>query len=563
MNRNLNTLIIPQQLIKILIVVAILANAVGLFFPSLSSTFTPYYASIAKTMVQSGDWIDLKLLNQDWMDKPHFPFWVSAVSFKIFGINSFAYMLPGFIFNLLGAFFTYKLARFWFNRNVGFLAILFYLTTFHLMMSAIDVRAEAYLLGEIIPACYFWLRYDQSPKVKYLIWGAFFTALALMTKGIFILITITSGLIILWIYQKKYHNLISIKWWGALVLTFILTAPEFFALYYQFDMHPDKVVFGHTHVSGIRWFFWDSQFGRFFNTGPIMSTNPPPFHYLFFIHTFLWAFLPWSLLFIGILYYLWRYGLGTQNEREATLYLLSSFFITFILFSITKFQVDHYINIIFPFANIICAKWVVDRYNKRNAVFEALYYIQFFIAILLLFLSLILSLFILHGIFQIIIVSLALFYFIIIYLMRSLKRVDKLYLYPVLGILVTFVFAMFVNGVEYRKYDAGYMIAKYLNNQVPLNIVGYQTDLMSLNFYSNNPYFYIDSLIKLPKNIKQYYLVIKPENLKLLQKFNLNIATKQLASGCLIQTFLGNVFNPVKLEQSEDHYLVLEVKKAH
>ena len=319
--------------LKALIILAILVNCTGMLFPALSSTFTPYYASIAKHIVLSNNWTDLVLSGHDWLDKPHLPFWLTALSFKIFGISSFAYIVPGFIFYLIGGYYTYLLSRKWYAANTALIATLVYFTSLHLMLSAIDVRAEAYLLGEIMPACYYWLLYDNKTKFKYLVLGAFFTGLAMMTKGIFVLITIMSGLCVLWIYQKRWHNFISKKWIFALILSFLCVAPELFALYAQFDMHPEKIIFGHTHVSGIRWFFWDSQFGRFFNTGPIMSTNPPPLHWLFFVHTFLWAFLPWwPIFFIGVWMMAKTIFSGNLKDKEIFIYLLAAFFITFLLF---------------------------------------------------------------------------------------------------------------------------------------------------------------------------------------------------------------------------------------
>ncbi len=368
---------------KLLIVMAVLANSVGMFFPSLSSTFTPYYGSIAKHIVLTNNWTDLILSGHDWMDKPHLPFWLTALSFKIFGINSFAYILPGFLFHLVGIYYTYRLARLWYSKEVGVLAALFTATALHLMLSSIDVRAEAFLLGEIMPACYYWLKFDRQSKFKYLILGAIFTALALMTKGIFVLVTIISGLAFLWFYQKRWSNFLSPKWIFALALSFIYIIPELIALYCQFDAQPQKVIFGHTHMSGIRWYFWDSQFGRFFNTGPIMSSNPPPFHQLFFIHTFLWAYLPWWPMFFIALWTAIRKDLGNKAVTAANVYFFSSFFVTFILFSITKFQVDHYTNIIFPFASIICAAWLV-RVIKTQTKKHPILYIESGISILLL-----------------------------------------------------------------------------------------------------------------------------------------------------------------------------------
>lgn len=69
------------------------------------------YASIAKTMAQSNNYIELFVENTDWLDKPHFPFWISALSFEVFGINTFAYKLPALLFVFLGAVYTYLLAK--------------------------------------------------------------------------------------------------------------------------------------------------------------------------------------------------------------------------------------------------------------------------------------------------------------------------------------------------------------------------------------------------------------------------------------------------------------------
>ena len=541
---------------KILIIVAILANSVGMFFPSLSSTFTPYYGSIAKHIVLSNNWTDLILSGHDWMDKPHLPFWLTAFSFKIFGINSFAYILPGFLFNLLGIYYTYRLARLWYTKEVGVLAALFTSTALHLMLSSIDVRAEAYLLGEIMPACYYWLKFDRQAKFKYLVLGAIFTALALMTKGIFVIVTIISGLTFLWIYQRRWSNFISVKWIGALLLSFIYIAPELIALYYQFDAQPQKVVFGHTHMSGIRWYFWDSQFGRFFNTGPIMSSNPPPLHQLFFVHTFLWAYLPWWPMFFAAI---WTAIKKRKSSNvTANVYLFASFFVTFLLFSITKFQVDHYTNIIFPFASIICAAWFVNLIKEHKAK-PAILYIESGISILLVTLVIVLSFIALKGDDLYIIELCALIG--VLAMLSLLKRswIIKTIAYPTIAMCVVFVFAMTVNGVEYAKYDAGYQMARYLNREVHAPVIGYKIDLLSLDLHSDNPYILVDNLTEAENTKKPFFLVTKQEDIAEVEtKFPGTTVDSDFAGGS-IETFMGNVINTERLKEKLTKYVILKV----
>ena len=63
-----------------------------------------------------------------YLDKPHMHFWLSAISFKIFGLYEWTYRIPALLFTALGAYSIYQLtkklyfwtlARFW-RINHGF-----------------------------------------------------------------------------------------------------------------------------------------------------------------------------------------------------------------------------------------------------------------------------------------------------------------------------------------------------------------------------------------------------------------------------------------------------------
>lgn len=538
---------------------SIVIGGIGMLFPFLGSTFSPYYGSIAKHIVLTNNWSDLMLSGHDWLDKPHFPFWITAISFKIFGINAFAYILPGFIFNLIGTLYTYKLAKLWYDNMVALVATLFYLTCLHLMLSAIDVRAEAYLLGEIIPACYYLLLYDRTKTLKSLILSAIFSALAMMTKGIFIIVTIGSGFICLWIYQHRLTNIFDYRWWLVIFLSLFLITPEIISLYIQFDMHPEKVIFGRTHVSGIKWFFWDSQFGRFFNTGPIAASNPAPFHWLFFVHTFLWAFLPWWPIFFAALWNVIRHR-KRVNNKDAEVYFLGSFFTTFILFSATSFQVDHYTNIIFPFACIISAKWFIDQYNQnRTCLID---YIQVSITVLILLATFVASYFAFIGVMFWLTTAIIVIVVIALQIVKQKYGSFKAILYPVISMFGLFIIVMCVNGLEYVKYDVGYQIAKALNNKVHANIVGYKMSdvpLKSLDFYTKNNYISIDDLNCLPDNSSIFYIVAPIQEIsKIKQRFR-SASVYMEFSGCEIGPFLSNLISKDKLKKNLIKYVVMKV----
>jgi len=551
----------PSNLI-LLIICTIVFTACGMLFPILGSTFSPYYAVIAKHIATTNDWVDLMLSGQDWLDKPHLPFWLTATSFKLFGISSFSYILPGFLFNLIGAYYTYHLARIWYNRSTSYLAVVLYLSTLHLMLSSIDIRAEAYLLGQIIPACYYLLRFYHTRLFRYIIAASFFSALALMTKGIFVLVTITSGVICLSLYNRQFRNIIHYKWALYIILTLIFAIPELISLYLQFDLHPEKIVFNTTHVSGIRWFLWDSQFGRFFNTGPIASTNPMPYHWLFFVHTFLWAFLPWWPVFF---YRLGTIAINTLKRRQrieaADVFLFSSFLITFILFSATSFQVDHYTNIIFPFACIMSAN-TINNLTPNSTSSRWLANTQSILSIIFVLIVLIANYLLFSGIVFVIvsIIALLLLSYIITGLYRH-KIFEQIVIAPCLSIIFVFIMAMCLNGIGYSKYDAGYNIANYLNAQQAQKIIAYKLDSMPLKnaeFHSQSrEYYYRNNLTN--KLTGKWYIITPIENTQQVLLQNATAKVVYQISGCEFGTYLAHLGNLPGLESQLTKYAIIKI----
>ena len=331
---------------------AVFLNFTGLFV-TIMGPDGALYASIAKTMVWRNNFSDLFVDGRDWLDKPHFPFWIAALSFKLFGMTTWAYKLPAVLFVLMGAGYTYKFASALYTKQIALWSVLILLTAQHILISNTDVRAEPYLTGLIIGSVYYFYRAQQKAWFLPLVLGALFAACAVMTKGIFAVIPIGAAIIGQLLIHKDWKGMFHFKWLLAIILVGVFILPEIWCLYLQFDSHPEKVVFGQTHVSGLKFFFWDSQFGRFFNNGPIKKSNGD---ISFFVHTTLWAFLPWSLLlYIGIVQF-FRSKAKTVKQKEW--YCICGAGLTFIVFSVSKFQLPHYISIIFPFFAMLTAQYI-------------------------------------------------------------------------------------------------------------------------------------------------------------------------------------------------------------
>jgi 4-amino-4-deoxy-L-arabinose transferase-like glycosyltransferase len=336
----------------ILFLLALVVNFIGIATDFFSDD-PGLYASISKSLVYKQDLLQLFSYNANWLDKPHFPFWAIFVSFKLFGVSVWAYRLPALLFFLLSLLYTYLFARRFYTKEVAVTAVLIVMTAQHVLLSNVDVRAEPYLMGLIIGSIYHIARlYERYTLADFLL-AALLAACAIMTKGIFVIVAIYGALLGQLVFQKKFMDIFKVKWWLLFLATFIFTLPELYSLYIQFDMHPEKVVFGRHNVSGIRWFLWDSQFGRFVNSGPIMQQKSGDV--FFFIHTLLWAFAPWCLFFYYALFKTLKSII--QKVKLTEYYTLSGGLLLLLLFSLSRFQLPFYTNAIFPLFAIITAPY--------------------------------------------------------------------------------------------------------------------------------------------------------------------------------------------------------------
>jgi 4-amino-4-deoxy-L-arabinose transferase-like glycosyltransferase len=493
-----------------LVLVGVLVNASGLLLPVMEPDGA-LYATISKTMVLSGDYINLKVQGKDWLDKPHFPFWITALSFRFFGMNAFAYKLPAFLFWLSGAYFIFAWTKKLYNVQSARLAVLIYLAVEHLLISNNDVRAEPYLTGLIVAASYFYYRTYKENKWIFIIPGSLFLAAAVMTKGIFIAIIVASGFIAEWIFKKKWSEFRNPRWWLAIFLLLLFITPELFCLYIQFDRHPEKFIYGHTQVSGIRFFFWDSQFGRFLNTGPIRGEGD----LLFYTHTLIWSFLPWTVFVILLI--VSRIKNFRQSTDSGTDYICPVTFVTgFIIFSLSQFQLPHYLNILYPFLSIMVSYFLINLnvpvYHKTISYTQNILYVLFF--------SFCIILAIFFGLHPLFLICLALLTVaLVVYRFFPGNLLVNIFGRSFLAVLIVSLFMNFLVYPEIFNYQSGMKAASFLkkNNQSePVYTFSELIPEFAFEFYSAQPVYLIkqSELYTLKGNIRVFAPKIKIDSLR-------------------------------------------------
>jgi hypothetical protein len=229
----------------------------------------------------------------------------------------------------------------------------------------------------------------------------------------------------------------------------------------------------------------DSQFGRFFNTGPIKGNGD----LTFFIHTTLWAFLPWSLLLFVAIYQ--SIEKGIKNVKATEWYCVCASLLTFLLFSASKFQLPHYLNIVYPFFAIITAQYLY-RVQAVKSI-KAIKITQIVTIILMILLVVTLHYFYQPETLSVAIGVCLLVLLIALVLPPQTITADSIPQTILRTLIASFLINVYLNTVFYSsllKYQAGSEAAMWINQHNPQNLQVVQMDddyVSAMNFYIEAP----------------------------------------------------------------------------
>lgn len=338
---------------------------IGLF-ATLMENDSAQFAVMAMRMVQEQDFLNLWKGTEEYLDKPHLHYWLAALSYTLFGLYDWAYRIPAVLATLLGAYSCYGLGASLYNRNTGRLAALIFMSAQTIVLSVIDVRTDAVLTGFTVFAIWQLYRYLDQGNLKALLLGAAGAGLAFSTKGQIALLVIGLPLLCQLIYTRSWQRLWNPKVLLGLLVFALAISPVLYAYYQQFDLHPEKVIRGRDQRSGVFFILWEQSFERLSGEG--MGRNSSD--YFFFFHTFLWVFLPWTLL--G-LWAVWdrvrglRKGFGKGKGEVLT---IGGIGLIFLIISFAQFKLPHYLNITIPLFAVLTAAFLDRLY--RDEAFEKL-----------------------------------------------------------------------------------------------------------------------------------------------------------------------------------------------
>ncbi|MCX2682093.1 glycosyltransferase family 39 protein [Galbibacter sp. EGI 63066] len=352
----------------------------GTFIPLMEND-SAQHAVMAMRMYLNNDYIHLMRGFDDYLDKPHMHFWLSALSYKLFGLNQWAYRIPALIFTIIGAYSCYKLTEALYHKNFAHYGALIFLSSQAIILANHDVRTDAVLTGAVILATWQLYVFIRTNKLTPLIIAAIALGIAFSTKGLFGVVIVGFAILFHIAYTKNWKVLWNYKILIGFLIFILTITPTLYAYYIQFDMHPEKVVKGHSNISGVRFILWDQSFNRLTSTG-FSKQNPD---YFFFFHTLLWAFLPWAIIAYSGIFSTSKAVVKTRFRYNINFEVLTlgGILLTLLVISFSQFKLPHYLNPILPMLSVLSAGYLykLTKENKTKII-QIFLYIQYGICVI-------------------------------------------------------------------------------------------------------------------------------------------------------------------------------------
>jgi 4-amino-4-deoxy-L-arabinose transferase-like glycosyltransferase len=268
--------------------------------PSLMDDMDSVQAQMARNMLQSGDWVSAHLDGVLYLEKAPLKTWMTAVSFKLFGVHDWAARLPVALAAILLAWVVTRFGRWAFSAKAGFYAGLVTATCVGLFLFTRVLMPDVLVTLAMTVSVWSFLRALDEDESRPRLWAyllAASLAAGVLLKGLIgVVFPLGAGFFYLLITRQLFSG----RAWRRLypltsALIFLAIALPWHVLatlrnppYFDFTMHSGPGVW-----RGFFWFYFINEHVlRFLNERYPRDYNTVPLVYFWAFHL-VW-FFPWS-----------------------------------------------------------------------------------------------------------------------------------------------------------------------------------------------------------------------------------------------------------------------------
>lgn len=302
------------------------------------------YAEIPREMLATGNWVTPRLDGLKYFEKPPLQYWLTAITFEVFGMNNVTARLWLALIGFLGALFTAFVAWRLYGRETAWYAFivaasaLLYCGAGHYL--TLDMSVSVFLFMGIGCLLIAQQRRNESARQvrNWMLAGYVALAAAVLTKGLIGVVLPGAALVFYSLWQRDWAIWRHLHLVKGSVLLLVLTIPWF--------------VLVSRENPRFLWFFFIHEHLERYAT-PVSQHPGPPWYFLVI---FLVGMLPWTATSVASIVkpgFAWRRGDG---DFDAERFLWVYFVFIMLFFSGGDSKLPAYILPVFPAVAILAAR---------------------------------------------------------------------------------------------------------------------------------------------------------------------------------------------------------------
>ena len=307
------------------------------------------YATIAREMVERGDWLTPRFNGLPYLEKPPLYYWLTALTYQLFGFSEWGVRLWSGVGALGTVFFTTLLGREAFGARVGFAAGLICATSLGVFLYGRVVGVDLLFTALFTLGILCFLRWTRTGRTALLVGFYLAAALAVLTKGALGLLLpslVVGGFFLLTGSRPRLGGLG--VWWGV---------PLLLALVVPWHLWASR-----ANPGFLSYYVVETHVVRFLRGTAAIEDEVPLSTIGFLLVSLVW-FLPWSLFLPSATVALgrrWRSMPGLERSGWTLVCLWAGAVVG--LFSLSAFRLEHYALPAFPaLALLVAGLWSQGR----------------------------------------------------------------------------------------------------------------------------------------------------------------------------------------------------------
>lgn len=336
-------------------IVAIAIAAVGLYLWNtgsipLTDPDEGRYAEISREMIASGDWVIPRLFDVPYLEKPPLLYWLTALSFGVFGLNELAARLVPALMAGAGILAVGLFARRVLHPRAGWLSSLVLATSgLYFILARAVVTDMLFTAGVTCALVQFFVAHRGyvGEWRGYLAFWAFL-AVATLAKGPAAVVLCGLIIVIDLAWSRSLGSLCRTSLWLGAPLFLALTLPWFllvegrcpgFLSFYLWKEHLQRAA-GREHSEPVYWF----------------------------VPWLLLGFLPWTPFAVAALRSWASAALGPSPRQAALRFLVTWSAVVFVTFSLARGKLVPYILPMFPALALLLGDFLHVSLYQRTVV---------------------------------------------------------------------------------------------------------------------------------------------------------------------------------------------------